>query len=102
MDQPQQSMNPEDAKASLGLATRLSEHFLLPKVSPDAQIVGDGSQQPQGPEHVVEPEIAEPQPVAEPVPKDDTDKRLQDDEQIRDEIKSVLSQIESILKDEQE
>lgn len=91
-------MSPEEAKASLGLSTRLSEQFLMQQVAQEQAMMGGTEGElpqdtpldaPQAPQGEVEPEVEE-KPVEEEKP--------QDEGKVSEEVASMKTDIELLKK----
>jgi len=101
-DQPV-DMTPEEAKASLGLATRLSEQFLMSQVPQEApQEAQNGTEQEMGEEDEKEPE--EDKSVALEGKFDEKLEILRTEmkDTIKNEIGSIRDEIKSALENEQD
>ena len=85
----QEELTPEDAKASLGLATRLGEEYLLSQVPPQ-ELGGEESQQkqPVQPEQTEEQQI-NPEMIAQIVR-----------DAVKEELGGIKEEIAKVLEDE--
>lgn len=83
-----QDMTPEDAKASLGIATRLNEQMLMANSQQNPEMNQQGGQPPEQPQ---QQQGMDPQMIAELVKN-----------AVREEMGGLRKEIEQIIKDDQQ
>lgn len=96
-DQPS-DLSPEDAKASLGLSTRLSEEFLMSQIPPQEAEMGEGGEMMTEGEESPE---SEPQPDMNEIMasmREDIMKEVQN--MVKEEIGGLKDEIKSALDEE--
>jgi len=84
-------ITPEEAKAALGLSTRLSEQFLMSQMPPqDAQ---------NAPEQENEQEVGETSDLRKQYENEPNDEKL---DEVLDEIRTIKEEIKQVLEEDNE
>ena len=92
-EETQQQMSPEDAKATLGLATRLSEQMLMTQAEQEGTMPVESPEDPQEAPQETQPSLRDNFPAQEEEGKID---------EVLDEIGDIKAQIKEALEDDGE